>query len=227
LSRTKTILLQCSAEVEFAGCLVGAGLEDFRRVAVLCCGASEVLGMRLFVSALLLTASSVAMAQNQPSPGAAGMDGMANWPGVVVFEQLPSAQTGCPVVLTSAHLNWPASYLPVTAAEKTKEPNLALEFGIASTQPVRSVGVVAHLMVKENIYQLEAGSYDLRLTFSGGDQDKATDQQREFRLPANLHAYGVTRVTVERITFSNGETWTAGATSHCSLNVNGSILAAR
>jgi hypothetical protein len=175
--------------------------------------------MKLFVSALLLAAASVAFAQNQTAPGMT-----LDWQAMPLA---PERQAGCPVVLTSAHLNWPASYLPVTAGERVTAPNLALEFGIASTQPVRSVGVVAHLVVKENIYQLEAGSYDLRLTFSGGDQDKATDQQREFRLPANLHAYGVTRVTVERITFSNGEMWTAGATSHCGLNVNGSVLAAK
>ena len=60
----------------------------------------------------------------------------------------PSDQTGCPVVLTSAHLNWPASYLPVTSAEKVTEPNLALGFQNSSGKAIRSVSITAQFLGK-------------------------------------------------------------------------------
>jgi len=131
-------------------------------------------------------------------------------------------QTGCPVVLTSARLNWPASYLP-TSAEKVTEPNLALGFTIPSVQAVRSVVIKARLLAKSDVYQLDANAFDLRLTFSAPDEANETaDQLRELRLPADLHAYGVTRVSLERVTFTNGDVWSSGQNSHCSLDVQGS-----
>jgi len=178
--------------------------------------------MRLFVSAFLLLAATAGFGQNQaqpvPSPAKDG----------AVIQTLGNLigsgnQAGCPVVLTSARLNWPASYLPVTSAEKVTEPNLALGFAISSVQPVRSIVIKARLLVKNNLYQLDANAFDLRLTISGAyAADNAAEQLRELRLPADLHAYGVTRVSLDRVLFTNGDVWSAWPSSRCSLDVQGS-----
>ena len=136
---------------------------------------------------------------------------------------MPQSQAGCPVVLTSARLNWPASYLPVTSAEKVTEPNLALGFQKLKRQgdPVGQA-ITARFLAKQNVYELDASAFDLRLTFSGVDAaDKAAEQLREIRLPEKMHAYGVTRVSLEQVTFGDGTFWMAMGRNNCSLNVTG------
>jgi hypothetical protein len=181
--------------------------------------------MRLVVSALLLAAASAGIAQAQkqavPAPGSE----LA--PGTMTLElqavgPMPQSQAGCPVVLTSAHLNWPASYLPVTAAEKVTEPNLALGFQNSSGKAIRSVAITARFLAKQSVYQLDARGFDLHLTFSGVDAaDKAAEQLREIRLPEKMYAYGVTRVSLEQVTFGDGTFWMAMGRNNCSLNVTG------
>jgi hypothetical protein len=185
--------------------------------------------MRLFVSALVVLATSAAasagIAQTQkqgvPAPGSE----LA--PGVMTLElqavsMMPQSQAGCPVVLTSARLNWPASYLPVTSAEKVTEPNLALGFQNSSGKAIRSVTITARFLAKQNVYQLDASGFDLHLTFSGVDAaDKAAEQLREIRLPEKMYAYGVTRVSLEQVTFGDGTFWMAMGRNNCSLNVTG------
>jgi len=134
------------------------------------------------------------------------------------------SQAGCPVVLSSARLNWPASYLPVTSALKVTEPDLALGFHNASGKGIRSVTITARFLGKRNVYQLDADAFDLRLTFSGVDAaDKAAEQLREIPVPSTLHAYGVTSVSLEDVMFADGTFWTALGNSNCSLDVQGSV----
>jgi hypothetical protein len=172
--------------------------------------------MRLFVSALLLVGASAALGQNQTAPGVTTLDLQA-------MPLAPESQAGCPVVLTSAHLNWPASYLPVTSAESVKQPNLALGFQNSSGKAIRSATITARFLGKQSLYQLDANAFDLRLTFSGVDAaDKAAEQLREIRLPDKMFAYGVTRVSLEQVTFADGTFWMAGmGGSKCSLDVKG------
>jgi hypothetical protein len=159
--------------------------------------------------------------QPDQSAGTARMEGMVS-PDLQAVS-LPESQTGCPVTLTSARLNWPASYLPVTAAEKVTEPNLALQFQNSSGKAIRSVSITARFLVKQSVYKLDANAFDLRLTFSGTEAaDKAAEQLREIRLPGKMYAYGVTRVSLEQVTFADGTFWMAGmGHSNCSLTVNG------
>lgn len=201
----------------------GAGFEDFLPRAVLFSWVSEVLIVKLFVSALLLAAASAGFAQNQAAPA----PGSELAPGIVTLDlqatpMAPENQAGCPVVMTSAHLNWPASYLPVTAAEKVTQPNLALNFRNSSGKPIRSVTITARFLGKQSVYQMDASAFDLHLTFSGVDAaDKAAEQLREIRLPEKMYAYGVTRVSLEQVTFGDGTFWMAMGRSNCSLNLNG------
>ena len=208
--------------------------------------------MRLFVSTLLLVAVSATVvcaqeyvppqnaqngsgvatitvepAQNgkqlSPKEKAAQTEALAQVQEQRLLNQMP--QAGCPVVLTSARLNWPASYLPVTSAERATEPNLALGFENSSGKAIRLVSITAKFLGKQNVYQLDADAFDLRLTFSGVDAaDKTAEQLREIRLPEKMmHAFGVTRVSLEQVTFADGTFWMAGmGGGRCSLNVQGS-----
>ena len=133
-------------------------------------------------------------------------------------------QTGCPVTLTSAHLNWPATYLPVTSAEKVTEPNLTLGFRNSSGKPIRSVTITAQFLAKQNLYQLDAGAFDLQLTFSGVDAaNRAADQLRKIQvqMPGRVYPYGVTRVTLDQVTFGDGTFWMSAGHNTCRLDVTG------
>jgi hypothetical protein len=185
-------------------------------------------GMRLFVSALVVlatsAAASVGIAQTQrqavPAPGSELAPGMMTLD-LQAMPMLPQSQAGCPVVLTSARLNWPASYLPVTSAEKVTEPNLALGFRNTSGKEIRAVSLNAYFVAKRSIYELDATTFKVQLTFSAGAADEAAEQLREIHLPEKMHAYGVTRVSLEQVTFGDGTFWMAMGRNNCSLNVTG------
>jgi hypothetical protein len=202
--------------------------------------------VKLFVSAFLLAAATIAFGQNQNSgeingegPVAVHPDGPASpssrqqWvralgeQGAIAAIQSDS-QMGCPVVLTSARLNRPTSYLPVTSAEKVTEPNLALGFRNSSGKVIESVTIAARLLGKQNLYQLDADAFDLRLTFSGVDAaDKAAEQLREISVPDRMHAYGVQRVSLEQVLFADGTFWTAAGHANCRLDVSGAERVAK
>jgi hypothetical protein len=177
--------------------------------------------MKLLLSALLLAASTAAFAQVQAVPAPSDA---ARIQSLDLMAVPPSPdQSGCPVVLTQAHLNWPATFMPVTAAEKVTQPNLALGFQNPSGKAIGSVSITARFMGKASKYQLDASAFDLHLTFSGSDSaDKTAEQLREIRLPEKMYAYGVTRVSLDGVTFADGSFWTAIGHSNCALNVQGS-----
>lgn len=178
--------------------------------------------MKLLLSALLLAVSTAGFAQVQTAP--------VSSPGVAVLEGLdlqavpPSPdQTGCPVVLTQAHLNQPATLMPVNASEKVTEPNLALGFENSSGKPIQSVSITASFTGKASKYQLDASAFDLHLTFSGSDSaDKTAEQLRAIHLPQKMYAYSVSRVALVQVTFADGTFWSAIGHSNCALNVMGS-----
>lgn len=140
----------------------------------------------------------------------------------------PGSQTGCPVVLTSAHLNWPASYLPVSSADKVTEPNLSLGFQNSSGKAIRSVALTAELRVKKDIYRMDATPVSLRLTFAGtNDLDKELSQLATIPLPKGLHEYGVIQVRLDQVFFADGTMWIAPSNGKsCSVAGNG-LLAAK
>ncbi len=177
--------------------------------------------MKLLLSALWLAASAAAFAQVPAAPASVQSEGIQS----LDLQGMPRSpdQTGCPVVLTQAHLNWPATLIPVTAAEKVTEPNLALGFQNPSGKAIGSVSITAKFLGKTSKYQLDANAFELRLTFSGSDSpDKTAEQLREIRLPEKMYAYGVTRISLDQVTFEDGTVWSAVGHSNCALNVAGS-----
>jgi len=191
--------------------------------------------MRLFVSVLLLAALSVAPSlfaqeyeRQAPQTSAGAVGGVAGMGGLLNAVPLSGGgQAACPVVLTSARLNWPASYLPVTSAEKVTEPNLALGFQNASGKPIRSVTITAELRVKRDIYRLDATPLSLRLSFAGTkDLDKELSQLATIPLPKGLHEYGVIQVRLDQVLFADGTMWMAAVSGKsCSVDGNGLIAA--
>lgn len=199
--------------------------------------------MKLFVSVLFLAAATAGLAQNQTPavvvdslgqvtvivpPGNASspeeIETLKATARAQVFAgSTQSQQLGCPLMLTGAHLNWPATYLPVTSAERVTEPSLALNFRNEAGKAIRSVGITARFLAKRNPYQLDATPFDLRLTFGGvGAADQAASQLREIRLPEKMYAFGVTRVSLDQVTFADGSFWMASGRSNCSLDVKSS-----
>jgi hypothetical protein len=136
----------------------------------------------------------------------------------------PPDRAGCPLTLTSAQLNWPPSYLPVTTAQKVTQPSLALGFRNSSGKAIRSVGVTARFLGKTSVYQLDASSVDVRISFAGADGAKrAAEQLRQlqFQVPDKTHLYGVTRVSLAQVLFADGTLWTPFGHGDCSLEVGG------
>lgn len=178
--------------------------------------------MKLLLSALLLAASTAGFAQVQTAQATAQSSGVLQ---SLDLQSVPPSpdQTGCPVVLTQAHLNWPATYMPVTAAQKDSEPNLALGFQNPSGKAIESVSITARFTGKRSKYQLDASTFELHLTFSGSDSaDKDAEQTREIRLPEKMYAYSVTHIALDQVTFADGTLWTSVGHTNCAMNVSGS-----
>jgi hypothetical protein len=189
--------------------------------------------MKLLLSALLLAVLPAAFAQN-PSDNAnqkAGQQarGSGHYVGDLWAHPAPKQllSNACPLTLTSAQLDWPGSYLPVTSADKVMEPSLALRFQNASGKAIRSVSVTAELRVKKDVYALDATPVELRLSFAGTkDLDKELSQLATIPLPKGLHEYGVVQVRLDQVMFANGSFWMAAASRNpCAVNGNGLIAA--
>lgn len=137
-----------------------------------------------------------------------------------------SADT-CPLTLTSAQLDWPGTYMPVTSAEKVMEPNLALGFQNSSGRAIRTVVVTAALRVKKDVYALDATPVELRLNFAGTkDLNKDLSQLATIPLPKGLHEYGVVQVRLDQVLFADGTMWMASAKQNsCKVRSFGLIAA--
>jgi len=163
--------------------------------------------MKLFLSALLLAAMPAAFAQNQPVPsspalGVAGMEGSANRQ----FDPLP--QRVCPLDFTAASVTSPAGYLPVSQ-RRPDDGTLTLHFRNESGKTVQSASITATVKVKTNIYALDAHPIALQLTFTGADINRDLDQLRQIQLPRHFYVFGLAQVSLERVTYADGTSWTA------------------
>ena len=173
--------------------------------------------MKLFLSALLLAAAPLLLAQNQaPSPSQQTAQ-RADGPGILADNLVAHMaarvdQTGCPLFLQSASVASAAGFLPVDARENGSG-TLSLHFRNQSGKPIHAASITAHLRIKTDIYDLDAHPLDLRLTLSGTqDLDKTLDQFQRIVLPQHLYLFGVAQVTLDQVTFADGAVWTAAQT---------------
>lgn len=153
--------------------------------------------MRLFVSSLLLLAAAAAFGQNRA--------------------MMSAAEAACPLSLTSAGLAPDGHLLPVADAMPS-DGALDLHFRNDSGKAIRSAELTARLRVKTDVYALDATPLELHLTFSGtGDRDKAVDQLTRIPLPLHAYAFGVARVTLNQVKFSDGSVWIARSSGSCAV----------
>lgn len=183
--------------------------------------ASEVPGMKLLVSALLLAVSTAGFAQNQAVPRS-----LPSPPGQLVERPAvrvpgPAKAGACPLQLTAASLAPEATILPVSQWSQG-DGGLNLHFRNNSGREIRSASVTAELRVKTSLYALDAKTVALHLTFSGSDNiDKALDQLAHLPLPKDVYSYGVARVTLDQVIFADGGLWTPRAGESCSVGGSG------
>ena len=199
--------------------------------------ASEVLAVRLFVSALLLAAVPAVFAQNQvPNQRVviirSGQELTPQQKNAIetaqakvraqVREMLGRLnQAGCPLYLESASVAPEAGYLPVTAQNR-QDGALDLHFRNQSGKAIASAAITARVNVKTNVYALDAHPLELHLTLPGTeDLDKALDQMEHIVLPQHMYLFGVARVTLDQVTFADGSVWTAPANHSNSCRTSG------
>jgi hypothetical protein len=183
--------------------------------------------MKVLVSAFLLAAAPVALAQNQapafnPQPDPA-LEAKIRAQAAQIRVQLQSQmdwknQTGCPLYLKSASVAPAAGLLPV-GSRNSGDGALNLQFRNQSGKAIRSASITAHLKIKTNVYALDARPLEVQLSFSGtSDLDKEADQLTRITLPGHGYLFGVATVTLDQVTFADGSFWIAdrGANS-CSV----------
>lgn len=186
--------------------------------------------MKLFLSALLLAALPAAFAQN-PAPEQnnsnvpgepsvqGGQDQGAYRVDDLVARSVPRA---CPVFLTAANVDAPARIFPVADASTSGDGALKLRFQYRSKLPIRSVSITAHLRVKTNKYALDARNLDVPLTIQGTPQlNRPGEHFLQLSLPNHVYLYGVARVSVNSVTFTDGEVLTPNSPEMCGVNGQG------
>jgi len=189
--------------------------------------------MKLLVSALLLAAASVALAQQDngqrtvaPADGAALTLQQKGALEVQARAQIQAMldrqnQTGCPVVFKGATLSDRnrAGVFPVASGDSLPTPALNLRFENASGKSIRSVEVSVRVTGKADKYQLDASTFTFQLTFSGTDAvDRAAEQLRQIPLPRPMYPYGMSQVSLNQVFFTDGSSWTAAGHSNCSFS---------
>jgi hypothetical protein len=178
--------------------------------------------MKLFVSAVLLAVAPAGFAQNQAAGQSSAVlqfDGAAPSPqqkdalekaqaeAQALVDRMSQAR--CPLYMESASVAPSAAYLPV-GSRSADEGSLHLHFRNQSGRQIVSASITARLSVKNSVYALDAHEIDVRLTFSGVDAaGKAVEQLRSIRLPEKAYLFGVTRVTLDQVTYGDGTMWTA------------------
>lgn len=197
--------------------------------------------MKLFVSALLMAALPVALAQNHPAPAQSGFGAAGTQaPDAQVQSKLiekakaeaaeqaaPLLQPGCPLFMNAASVAAPAGYLPVDQS-RPQEGTLTLRFWNMSGKRIRSASITAKVKVKTNIYALDAHPIALQLTVSDTDDvDLHINQVRQIALPGNYYLFGMAQVSLDRVTYADGTSWTASQHNYCRLNSQSSEQIAR
>jgi hypothetical protein len=180
--------------------------------------------MKLSALALLVAAATACFAQSA-APNSGDAKSHQVMPAIGDLTSRPqSSQTGCPVVLTNASLNTKAHYMPAAGKSGSAGGNgdLSLQFRNMSGKQIQSVGIVAELNVKRSVYDLDATAIQLHLMLTGtGSLDKNSDLSR--MVPLTVAAFGLGRISVEQVNYSDGTVWNAASTNNCSLEADGGL----
>ena len=116
-----------------------------------------------------------------------------------------NAQAGCPVAFTDVALKSDAHYMPVKQSEGSGN-SLDFKYQNKSGKQIESILVSVKLTVKRSIYDLDATTITRYMTL--------TEDSSQV-LPLNLITYAVGPVTLEQVTYTDGDTWTPATNKNC------------
>jgi hypothetical protein len=196
--------------------------------------------MKLSTLLLLLTASSVCLAQSAakppqvvivPAPNA--NDATASAQDQRALQGLSkdeleqklqamverSDQAGCPVKLTSAELTPYLLLLQTSNDAPATHGSLDLQFQNASGKGIRSMEFDVQFLARKSIYDLKAVKIDLHLSASGTRSlDKTFDHLRHLPLPLRTNPVVLNTITLEQVTFADGSVWTPEKDNNCDFS---------
>jgi hypothetical protein len=161
--------------------------------------------MKLVTLAIAFLSITPAFAQSNLKPTAA--DDLSITPG-------STSQAGCPVAFTDVSLETKAHFMPVRQ-DTAPDGNLRFQYKNQSGKEIQSISVRAELKVKKSVYDLDATTITLNMTLTG--------KSAEETMPLTLRAYGLSRITLEQVSFTDGTIWNADIKNTCSYErMNGS-----
>jgi hypothetical protein len=164
------------------------------------------------LSALLLLGAAVLTCAAQMSTPRSQLQGILD----------RTAETNCPVVLTSAWLTPRLQLLKsgdLASGSLSGGKGIDLEFRNSSGKEIRSIELSARILVKKSIYDLGTlPPVHLHLTAYGTRNiDSAFAELRRLSLPDEMHPALVDSVRLEQVTFEDGSVWSPATDQFCGL----------
>jgi len=160
--------------------------------------------MKLVTLALAILSTAVAFAQ-KPSQTAPAVD-LPIVPG-------SASQAGCPVAFSDVALESKARFMPVRQ-DAAPDGSLRFQYKNMSGKDIQSISVQVDLKIKKSIYDLDTSTITLHMALTGKGAAEI--------LPLTLRAYGLSRVTLEQVSFTDGTIWNADLRKPCSYQQSGS-----
>jgi hypothetical protein len=156
--------------------------------------------MKLVTLALAVLSTATAFAQSNVNT-VPGID--------VTIVPGATSQAGCPVAFTDVALDTKAHFMPVRQ-DTAPAGSLKFQYKNQSGKEIQSISVRVELKVKKSVYDLDATTVTLNMTLTGKGADET--------LPLTLRTYGLSRVTLEQVSFTDGTIWNASEKNTCSYN---------
>lgn len=122
------------------------------------------------------------------------------------LEHTSQSQVGCPVAFTSVSLENKVHMMLVNQYDPASNSSLSFQYKNRSNKQIQSVAVQVELRIKRSIYDLDTNTLMINLTLTGNETSK---------LPLTTRAYGLGRVTLQQVTYTDGTIWTASEKSPC------------
>jgi hypothetical protein len=167
---------------------------------------------------LVLPAGAQSGKEAEPQTGRFQVDSKADPLAAQVFNpEYPS--TGCEVAVMKVSFERPARFMPVAGGPQSKAPSLSVEIGNHSTKKVKSIDLVARMLVKDDIYQLDSTTreYPVHLQSIDGVQ----------RVEMADSAMGIESLVLAQVTYVDGSTWKPEHRLACGYRGLGSISRAK
>ena len=127
-------------------------------------------------------------------------------PAIDFSQTPPISQAGCPVAFTNVSLETRARLMPVQLGQP-QDGSLFFEYKNQSGRKIQSIAVHVELRFKKSVYDLDATPITLDMMLTGTNTSE--------KLPLAVRAYGLTRVTLQQVTYADGTIWTQSQKPNC------------